>query len=205
MRLHYFPGTISIAIAIALEEAALSYEPVLVDFNAGEQTKTNYLTLNPKGRVPLLEIDGSRLTETGAILEFIAAKSPHANMIPSDPLQAAHMRSVMYYLASTMHVNHAHKMRGHRWANEQSSFDDMTAKVAETMTDSARYVENYCLTGPFVLGERFSIADPYLFIMCNWLAGDNVDVSIFPRLTAFLATMEKLASVKAVRAKGMLT
>ena len=114
------------------------------------------------------------------------------------------MRSVMFYLASTMHVNHAHRFRGSRWASQQSSIDDMVANVARTMTDSAHYVENYCLKGRFVAGDQFTIADPYLFTICNWLKGDGVDVSAFPRTSAFLVIMEERASVRAARAAGIL-
>ena len=103
-----------------------------------------------------------------------------------------------------MHINHAHKMRGSRWADQQSSFDDMKAKVPQTMAVSARYVEDHALKGPFVMGDTLSLADPYLFVVCNWLKGDEVDPADYPRISAFMAAMESRASVKAVRAAGML-
>ncbi|KKL87316.1 hypothetical protein LCGC14_1935950, partial [marine sediment metagenome] len=84
---------------------------------------------------------GTALTETGALLEYVATRAPDASLVPTDPDAAGHMRGVMYYLASTMHVAHAHKMRGHRWADQQSSFDDMTAKVPQTMAECAAYIE----------------------------------------------------------------
>ena len=205
MKLYFARGTISIAVAICLEEAGLAYEAVKVDFASGEQTKRPYLELNPKGRVPTLITDGgTTLTETGALLDYIAAIAPDAALLPADAEDAAHMRGVMYYLASTMHVAHAHKMRGHRWADQQSSWDDMATKVPETMTACAAYVEAECLRGDFVTGDRLSIADPYLFITCNWLAGDGVDVTQFPKISAFLARMEERPSVKAMRERKML-
>lgn len=205
LTLYYATGTISIAVAIALEEAGIAYETVKVDFASGEQTKPAYLKLNPKGRVPALVLeDGTILTETGALLDYIAALRPEAGLIPADAAEAAHMRSVMYYLASTMHVAHAHKMRGSRWADQQSSWDDMTAKVPQTMTACAAFVEAEALRGDFVTGDTLSIADPYLFIVCNWLAGDGVTVSDFPRIASFLARMETRDSVKAMRNRAML-
>lgn len=205
MRLYYALGTIAITSIIALEEAGLPYDPVRVDFQSGEQSKPAYLAINPKGRVPALQTDdGALLTETGAILEYIAALAPHAGLIPSDPLRAAQMRSVMHYLAATMHVNHAHKKRGHRWADQQSSFDDMTAKVAQTMTESARYFTNECLQGDYVLGEHFSLVDPHAFMLCNWLEGDGVDINDFPEIQAFLMRMKERPSVKSAVAQGML-
>lgn len=202
MKLYYAPGTIAVAAAITLEESGLPYTSQRVDFSKGEQLSPAYAAINPKGRVPALEANGTILTETGAILDFVAAQAP--GLMPTDPLQAAKARSVMYYLASTMHVNHAHKLRGARWADHASSWDDMTAKVPETMAACAAHLEADCIDGPFVLGDRFSIADAYLFTVCTWLKGDGVDPTLFPRVQTLMDTMETRASVKSIRAKGML-
>ena len=204
MRLYYAPGTISVAVAIALHEAGIAFESTRLSFADADQTKPEYLAINSKGRVPSLETHGQILTETGALLEYIAQIAPEAGLVPADALAAAHMRSVMYYMASTMHVNHAHKMRGSRWADAEESHAEMTAKVPQTMTASARYVEEECLLGRFVLDAAFSLADPYTFVVCNWLEGDGVDVSAFPRLSAFLDTMRARPSVGKVIAAGML-
>lgn len=205
MRLHYAPRTISIAVVIALEEAGLPYETVRVDFASGEQTKPDYLAINPKGRVPVLQTDGGALlTETGAILDYIAAIAPGAGLVPPAPEDAAQMRSVMYYLGTTMHVNHAHKMRGHRWADQPSSIEDMKAKVVQNMRESAQYFTDACLQGDYVLGDRFSLADPYAYMLCTWLEGDGVALEGFPEIQAFLARMNARPSVKSAIAQGML-
>jgi glutathione S-transferase len=81
----------------------------------------------------------------------------------------------------------------------------MTAKVPETMTTSAKHIEDECLTGPFVLGDAFSIADIYLFNVCTWLAGDGVTVSDYPKIIAHMAMMETRPSIKKIRALGILT
>ena len=205
MRLYYARNTISIAVAIALEEAGLVHDLTEIRFEEAEQTGEAYHAVNPKGRVPALEIGGSVITETGAILEHIAATSPEAGLVPSDPRRAARMREVMYFLASTMHVNHAHKMRGARWADRPESWADMRAKVPETMRSSARYIEESCLRGPFVLGDTFSLADPYLFVVARWLPGDTVPLHEFPGIEAFVTAMEARASVRKIREKGLLT
>ncbi|UWR02595.1 glutathione S-transferase family protein [Ruegeria conchae] len=204
MQLYFAPRTISVAVAIALEEAGLEYEAVQLDFAGGEQTKPAYRQINPKGRVPALAVDGGILTETGALLEFVAAKAPEAGLVPADPVMAARMREVMYYLASTMHVNHAHKLRGPRWADKKASWKDMKDKVPQTMTASCDYIVSNGLRGPFVLGETLSLADAYLYVVCSWLEGDGVDVSAFPKIIAFREAMEARPSVQAVRAAGML-
>lgn len=205
MKLFIAPGTIAVAVAIALEEAKLPHDLVRIDFATAEQTKPEYLAINPKGRVPALITDtGAVLSETGALLEYVAALAPDANLVPTDPEQAAHMRSVMYYLATTMHVAHAHKLRGHRWADRPESHADMTAKVPQTMRASAAYVETVCLRGDFVLGGQLSLADFYLFAVCNWLEGDGVKVSDFPRIERFMTTMTALPSVRTITQAGVL-
>lgn len=195
LKLHYAPRTISVAVAIALEEAGVDYTPVPVDFANAAQTKPDYHKVNPKGRVPALETSHGILTETGAILEYAAPA-----LVPDDPFAAARMRELMYYLASTMHVNHAHRVRGHRWANEQSSFDDMAAKVPETMAASCAYLEEVLPAH----GERALVSDAYLYVVLSWLEGDGVDIANYPKLQAFQRWMDGRASVQTARAKGML-
>lgn len=204
MQLYYAPGTISVAVAIALEEAGLDYEPIKISFADQEQMSPAYAQINPKGRVPALAVDGGILTETGALLDYIADIAPEAGLRPSDPILAARMREVMYYLASTMHVNHAHKMRGSRWASKSASYKDMQAKVPETMAASCAHLSQYGLRGPFVLGDSLSLADCYLYVVCTWLAGDGVALTDFPKIQSFMTAMEQRSSVRAVTAKEML-
>lgn len=204
MQLYHAPGTISIAVAITLHEAGLDYTPVRVDFAAAEQTMPDYQRINPKGRVPALVTKEYILTETGALLDYIADLAPEAGLRPADPVQAAQMRGVMYYLASTMHVNHAHRVRGGRWADHQASLDDMAAKTAQTMTDSCRFIEDHALQGPFVMGEMLTLADPYLYIVSTWLEGDGVKVDDFPKLGTFRDTMRTRPSVGRAVELGML-
>lgn len=205
LELYFAPNTISVAVAIALEEVGADYVTRRIDFSASEQTSEAYAVLNPKGRVPTLVSDDVPLTETGALLEFAHGLNPDKGLVPAGAVDAAKMREAMFYFASTMHVNHAHKLRGARWADKQESWDDMQAKVPETMTASCDYVEHSLLKGPYLLGERFSLADPYLYMICTWVEGDGVDLSQFPKIRAFMAEMEKRPSVQAVREAGMIT
>jgi glutathione S-transferase len=206
MRLYLAKGTISVAVAIAFEEAGVLFEPVVLEFATGAQTKAEYLAINPKGRVPALEVLGGILTETGAILEYVAslAAPKAAKLVPGDALAAARMREVMYYLATTMHVNHAHKLRGHRWADLETSHADMASKVRQTMAASSAYLEDSLDLAPFLGGAEVNLADCYLYVVCTWLAGDGVPIGDFPRLFAHHAAMGQRASVLAARAQGWL-
>lgn len=203
LKFYFGPNAIAVATGITLEEGGVHYEPIKVDLAGGEQTRPEYHKINPKGRVPALATPGGILTETGAILEYLA-ETAVPGLVPVDPLARARMREVMYYLATTMHVNHAHKMRGSRWASRPESFADMQAKVPETMAASAAFIEER-MVGPYIFGEDLTLADPWLFTICRWLEGDGVTVSDYPKVSAFMEAMEARPSVQACRAKGIMT
>jgi glutathione S-transferase len=201
LKFFYGPRTCALASRIALEEAGADYEPVKVDFATAEQTRPAYLAINPKGRVPALVTDRGVLTENVAILAFIAQSYPHRKLAPlDDPFAFAEMQAFNSYLASTVHVNHAHKHRGARWATLESSFADMRAKVPETMAASFTLIERDFLKGPWVMGEAYTVADAYLFTVSRWLEGDGVDVNRFPRVAAHMRAMEQRPAVQAALA-----
>jgi glutathione S-transferase len=181
LKLFYSKGSCALASRIALEEAGADYELVKVDLAGGEQRGEGYLKINPKGRVPALVTGKGILTETPAILAYVAQAFPAANLaMLDDAFEFARLQAFNSYIASTVHVNHAHARRGARWANEQSSFDDMKAKVSETMTASMRLIELDFFEGPWVMGEQYTVADGYLFTMEGWLKGDGVDIDDLP-------------------------
>ncbi len=203
LQLYFAPGTIAGASVLALLESGLQATFLPVDFSAAQQQSESYLKVNPKGRVPALITDFGILTETGAILEYIARLAPDAGLIPDAPDAAARMHEMMYYLASTMHVNHAHKLRGHRWADQETSHQDMTAKVPETMAASCAWVEEQ-LSGAFVCGNALTLADLYLFTICTWLKGDGVDIINYPKLNAHFTRMVGRDSVQTALKQGLL-
>jgi glutathione S-transferase len=105
------------------------------------------------------------------------------------------MQELHSYLASTVHVAHAHKRRGSRWADDPAAEEAMRAKVPQNMTACAAYLESL-IAGPWVLGEQFSVTDAYLYTVGGWLEGDSVDMSQFPKLSAYL---ERVGAREAVR------
>lgn len=205
LKLFYAPATCSLASHIALEEAGADYEARRVDFATAEQTKPDFLALNPKGRVPALVTDRGIITETPAILTYVAQTHPAANLAPmSDAFAFARLQSFLSYLCSTVHVAHAHGRRGARWADEPAAHAAMKAKVASNMAACFELIENTMLEGPFVMGETYTVADPYLFTIAGWLEPDGVDPARFPkvldhrnRMTARPAVARVLAVLKA--------
>jgi glutathione S-transferase len=182
IRLFYSLGSCSLASHIALEEAGAEYEAVRTNVREKANLTPEYLALNPKGRVPALVTDQGVLTENVAILAWIAQAFPEANLAPTDPWGFAQAQAFNSYLASTVHVAHAHRHRGYRWADEESSFEDMRRKVPQTVGACFRLIEDEFLKGPYVLGEAFSICDGYLFTLADWLEGDGIDPKRFPRV-----------------------
>ena len=116
LKLYFTPETCALASHIALEQAGADYEVARVDFSTGEQRAPAYLKINPKGRVPALATEHGILTETPAILLFIAQTYPKSRLAPlDDPFALAQVQAFNSYLCSTVHVAHAHRMRGTRW------------------------------------------------------------------------------------------
>jgi len=197
--LYHATGTCAQAVHIALLEAGVPFELAWLDFETQQQRQPDYLKLNPKGRVPALVTPRGLLTEVPALLVYVAQAAPEAGLAPlDDAFELARLQSFTSYLASTVHVAHAHRRRGSRWADEPEAIAAMQRKVAQNMVDCFDYIEREWLAaGPWLLGERYSVGDPYLFTVGGWLEGDGVDVSRFPRL---LSHRERMLARPAVQA-----
>ena len=183
IKLYYAPHTCSLASHIALEEAGAEYSTVRIDFAANEQRTSEYLAINPKGRVPALVTDRGILTESPAMLAFIAQSFPQARLAPfDDPFAFAQVQAFNSYLCSTLHVAHAHHMRGHRWADDQSAIREMQRKVPEAVGACYDLIERDMLKGPWVIGDAYTICDPYLFTFAQWIEDDGIDPSRIPRV-----------------------
>jgi glutathione S-transferase len=184
LTLYYAPNTCALATHIALEEAGADYQAVRLDFRANQQRGADYLAINPKGRVPALVTDQGVLTETPALLVYVAQMFPEARLAPlDDPFGFAQAQAFASYLCSTVHVAHAHRMRGYRWADDEAAFEAMRRKVPQSVGDAFQVIERGLLKGPWVLGGAYSFCDPYLFTLAQWLEADGVDVAALPRVT----------------------
>jgi glutathione S-transferase len=198
-RFYFAPGTCALASHIALEAAGARYEAVKLDFRAGEQQTAAFLAINPKGRVPALVTARGVITETPALLLYIAQVHPQAGLAPlDDPYALAELQAVNSYLCATVHVAHAHRPRAYRWADDEAAQRSMQAKVAQNMGDCFAYIESQLLRGPWVMGDAFTVADPYVFTMGTWLAGDGVDIERYPRVAAHSRRMRELPAVQRV-------
>jgi glutathione S-transferase len=201
LKLFHAWGSCSLASVIALEEAGADYEMVVMSTRDGDQRRAEYLAINPKGRVPALVTEQGVLTENPAILAWIAQSYPEAHLAPTDPWGFAQAQAFNNYLCATVHVAHAHKHRGYRWADEPASFADMTRKVPETETACFQLIEDEMFKGPFVLGDAFSICDAYLFTLADWLDDDGVDSRQFAKVYEHRERIRARPAVRKVLAR----
>ncbi|WP_313453726.1 glutathione S-transferase family protein [Brevundimonas sp.] len=199
LTLHTAPGSCSRASHIALEEAGLDYQARYVDFARGDQRQPGFLAINPKGRVPALVTDRGVLTEGPAILAYVAALAPEARLAPTDPFDFARMQAFNLYLATSIHVAHAHGRRAARWSDDPAAQASMAAKVSENMSAGFDLIEAG-LDGEWVMGDAYSVADPYLFVFSGWLAGDGVDIARFPKVADHFQRMARRPAVQRVLA-----
>jgi glutathione S-transferase len=198
-KLYYAPGTCALASHIALEEAGADYSATRLDFKANQQQSPDYLKINAKGRVPALVTDKGVITETPAILAYIAQVFPKAKLAPlDDPFAFAQVQSFNNYLCATVHVAHAHKGRGYRWATQESSFADMKSMVPKSMAGAFDLIEKGMLKGPWVMGEQYTVCDCYLYTISLWLEGDSVDLKALPRVSEHMKRMADRPAVKKV-------
>lgn len=197
IKLYFTPHTCSLASHIALEDAGAEYTTERISFSAEQQKSPAYVAINPKARVPAMVTARGVLTETPAMLAFIAQSFPQAKLAPlDDPFAFAEVQSFNSYLCSTVHISHAHRMRGYRWADEPSSFADMQRKVPQSVTAGFELIEHGMLKGPWVMGDDYTICDPYLFTLAQWLEGDGADLARLPRVLDHRRRMSELPNVR---------
>ena len=199
LKLFYAAHTCSLATHIALEDAGADYTTSRIEFAKEQQKSADYLKINPKARVPALVTDRGILTETPAMLVYVAQSFPAAKLAPMDDAFAfAEVQAFNAYLCSHLHVAHAHRMRGHRWvdASDKASIAAMQRKVPESVGEAFAMVEREMLRGPWVMGERYTICDPYLFTLAQWLEADGVDPARIPKVIDHRRRMAERASVK---------
>jgi glutathione S-transferase len=198
----YAPGTCALASHIALEDSGAVFEAKRLNFAENEQRKPEYLKINPKSRVPALVTDQGILTETPAILGYIAQSFPKANLAPvNDPFRLGQIQAFNSYLCSTVHVAHAHRARGYRWSDDEPARETMKKKVPQNVGECFDLIEREYFKGPWVMGADYTIADPYLFTIARWLEADGVDPKRFPKVLDHRNRMAERPAVKKVLAR----
>lgn len=200
MKLYYLPGACSLASLISLIEAGADFEAVAVD----RKTKMlpdgrDYTAVNPKGYVPALELDdGEVLTENTAVLPYIADLNPSANLAPPAGTRTRfRLQEWLGYLNGELHKNFSTLFNPSApEATKQMAKDNIARRVA--------FIEDKLGDQPFLLGETFSVADAYLYVILSWRQKLGVDLSQFPKVTALYERIRARPSVQSARkAEGL--
>jgi glutathione S-transferase len=196
MKLYYAAGTCSLAPHIVAREAGIVLDLERVDIGksphltaAGE----DFSRINPNGYVPLLEIDdGTRMTEVAAIVQYLADLKPKAGLAPPAGTRDRYrLQSWLTFVSSELHKTYSPWLFHPKYGEQVH--DVARAKIAQRLA----YVEDHLAAGgPFLMGERFTVADAYLFAIVGWSAFTKVDLASFPHLRAF---MDRVAARPAVR------
>src|SRR5579871_1269851 len=142
LKLYYSPGTSSMAAHIALEETGASYEVQRILVDKGEQQSELYLKVNPRGKVPALQLeDGNILTENTAILCYIAKKFPGAKLWPCDATTELRAISTMAWFSTTVHPAFAHFVRPARYTADLAGAEKVKEQGKKTFWDCVQEID----------------------------------------------------------------
>ena len=195
--LYYSPGACSFAVHAALEYIGEPFELKKVEVNRGENRAPEYLEINPRGRVPTLFDNGFRLTECAAILIYLATKHPTAKLLPrEDSPDRAKALEWLIYLASTLHPLYWGIWRPERVTSDRQS-DATIRQTAETgLIEKYRAIDLHLKDRDYVVGDRLTAADLYLWVFARGGRVLPTPVSELPNLSRYL---ERIYAEPAVR------
>jgi glutathione S-transferase len=193
MKLYFSPGACALHPQIALREAGLKFDLVRVDLRAHKLSDgTDFYGINPKGYVPVLELDdGTRLTEGAVIDQYVADKNPQAKILPpAGSIERIHVQEWLHFIGTEVHKAFSPLFN--------PALPDADKEAArKKVTGRFDYIEKQLGSKPFLTGDSFTVADGYLFNMLRWTAFTGIDLAKWPALTAFSARVEARPSVKA--------
>ena len=200
MKLYYSPGACSLAPHITLEEIGKPYSIELVSSMDGSTKTERYLKINPKGRVPALDIGNTVITEVSAILTYLALTNPECSLIENSPLELARSIEWMNWLASGVHaLAVAQNWRAERFSDDKSCYQSIQAKGMDNLKSAYLEIEKRLADTEWAVGQAFTIVDPYVFVFYRW--GNRLGVSmkeVFPHWTEHTMRMLDRKSVKVV-------
>ena len=201
MKLYYSPGACSLSPHIVLRESGLAFEPVLASTKTHKlQDGTDYYGINPKGYVPLLELDnGERLSEGPVIVQYIADQVPAKKLAPPAGTMARYrVQEWLNFITSELHKGFSPLFNP---AVPEEAKTVFRKKLVERFT----WVDSQLAGKSFLLGEEFSVADAYLFTVASWAPHVGVDITGLANLAAFSSRMFARPAVQAaMKAEGLL-
>ena len=201
MKLYYSPGACSLSPHIVLREAGLAFEPVLASTKTHKlEDGTDYYTINPKGYVPLLELDsGDRLSEGPAIVQYIADQVPAKKLAPAaGTMERYRLQEWLNFITSELH-------KGIGGIFNPAMPEEAKALMRAMALDRLQWVDTQLEGKQYLMGDAFTVPDAYLFTVTNWTKFTGIDISGLKHLGAFMARMAARPAVQeALKAEGLL-
>jgi glutathione S-transferase len=168
IKLYCSPGACSLASHIVLEELGIAYESVLISLADGDHKRPEFLRMNPKGRVPALNVDGKILTESVAILTYLGGGYAERGLWPKETWKQAEALSLMSWLSSTVHTTVAGIWRPERYATDAAAKDHIKATSKENLLKYFDDIDKMLLGRSFAMGGQYGVCDPYLLVFYRW-------------------------------------
>jgi len=202
MKLYYKAGACSLASHIVLREIGKAFEFESVDTDTQKtETGADFTQINPKGYVPVLQLDdGEIITEGAAILQYLADQNPETGLAPkSGTLQRARLQEYLNYISSELHKAFA------PFFSSSSSDEDKQAATT-SIKSKMNYFESLFSDGrKYLLGDSFSVSDAYLFVVSGWARPTGIGLEQWPYMRAFSTRVAQREKVQdAMRAEGLL-
>ncbi len=192
MKLYYSPGACSLSPHIVMHEAGLPVDLIRVDLKAKTANGSDYLAINPKGYVPVLQLDdGNMLTEGPAIVQYLADRAPASKLAPAaGTIERYRLMEWLNFLTSEIH-------KGFSPLFNSKLSEDAKAIMRERLASRFDYLSTELRDKPYLMGDAFTVADAYLFTLLGWCGLTGIDLMKWPVLTAY---RERIAARPAVRA-----
>jgi len=172
------PRACSLACHIALEESGLPYDLRPVRVRMGEHQQEEYLRVNPWGKIPALRIDDEVLTETHAILCYVADSAPDASLLPTEPLARARAHEWMNFLSASVHIAFRPLFKPQYLVGDPSRYPDVREVGIPNLRKTLLEVDRRLEGKTYALGDQFSVVDPYLLVFWIWSQRDDVRLHV---------------------------
>ena len=164
----------------------------------GEQKTPEYLKINPRGKVPALDVDGTILTENTAILTYLAKKFPEKKLMPADPFEEARCISTMAWLSNIVHPSYTHYMRPERFAPDAAAQPVVKETGKKTFWTCLQEIDGLLAGKDWMMGKSFSVVDCYALVFYGWGVRAELPVKELANYTALKERMLKRPAVKKV-------
>ena len=203
MKLYYAPGACSLSPHIVLREAERGFDLERVDLKTHRTASgVDYLTINPKGYVPALQLDGpgsSILTEGPAIVQYIADQKPESGLAPANGTRPRyHVQEWLNFVTSDLHKVFAPLFR-------PTTPEEFVKITKETVASKFTYLDKHLANKQYLSGDTFTVADAYCFVIVGWSKYKDIDLSRWPNLKAYMDRIAARPKVQeAMKAEGLI-